>query len=159
MQSFPIRLVYPPQGHFTQPYLALPCIKAWLHKQGWDDVGLVDASIEAYDRFLSREYLERAKRLHPQLMRAAELGQRVERGEAELGDLRALGRLGPAREGMVGEVAREADAGGQHDGLLRPEHVGQLALGGQDVADGHGAGQARRPSSSWMRSRRRAAAS
>ena len=63
MTSFPIRLVYPPQGHFTQPYLALPCIKAWLHEQGFDDVGLVDASIEAYDRFLSPEYLARAKRL------------------------------------------------------------------------------------------------
>jgi len=63
MTNFPIRLVYPPQGHFTQPYLALPCIKSWLHQQGFDDVGLVDASIEAYDRFLGPEYLARAKRL------------------------------------------------------------------------------------------------
>ena len=63
MTNLPIRLVYPPQGHFTQPYLALPCIKAWLHQQGFDDVGLVDASIEAYDRFLSPDYLARAKRL------------------------------------------------------------------------------------------------
>jgi anaerobic magnesium-protoporphyrin IX monomethyl ester cyclase len=53
MKPFPIRLVYPPQGHFTQPYLALPCIKAWLQEQGWSDVGLIDASIEAYDRFLT----------------------------------------------------------------------------------------------------------
>ena len=25
---FPVTLVFPPQGHFTQPYLALPCLKA-----------------------------------------------------------------------------------------------------------------------------------
>lgn len=54
---FKIRLIFPPQGHFTQPYLALPCLKAYLQKNGFSDVGLIDASIEAYDRFLSPEYL------------------------------------------------------------------------------------------------------
>jgi anaerobic magnesium-protoporphyrin IX monomethyl ester cyclase len=61
-----IRLIFPPQGHFTQPYLALPCLKAYLQQHGYADVGLIDASIEAYDRFLSPEYLrfaaERAER-------------------------------------------------------------------------------------------------
>jgi radical SAM superfamily enzyme YgiQ (UPF0313 family) len=56
-ERFPITLVFPPQGHFTQPYLALPCIKAWLVAHGFEDVELVDANIEAYDRFLSSEYL------------------------------------------------------------------------------------------------------
>ncbi len=57
-QGFPISLVFPPQGHFTQPYLALPCLKGWLRAHGFDDVELVDANIEAYDAFLTREYLE-----------------------------------------------------------------------------------------------------
>jgi len=56
-ERFPITLVFPPQGHFTQPYLALPCIQAWLVAHGFEDVELVDANIEAYDRFLSSEYL------------------------------------------------------------------------------------------------------
>ncbi|MBK7643279.1 MAG: radical SAM protein [Planctomycetes bacterium] len=60
-QRFPVTLVFPPQGHFTQPYLALPCIKAYLEANGFDDVELVDANIEAYDRFLSAEYLRHAK--------------------------------------------------------------------------------------------------
>ena len=57
---FPVTLIFPPQGHFTQPYLALPCLKAWLQAGGFPDVDLIDASVEAYDRFLSRDYLERA---------------------------------------------------------------------------------------------------
>jgi len=59
--AFPVSLVFPPQGHFTQPYLALPCLKAWLVASGFPDVELVDASLEAYDRFLSRPYLEEAR--------------------------------------------------------------------------------------------------
>lgn len=55
--SFPIRLVFPPQGHFTQPYLALPCIQAWLETHGFDDVKTIDASVESYDHFLTPEYL------------------------------------------------------------------------------------------------------
>ncbi len=57
---FPVTLLFPPQGHFTQPYLALPCLKAYLGAHGFADVELIDASIEAYDRFLSRPYLEEA---------------------------------------------------------------------------------------------------
>jgi hypothetical protein len=68
-ERFPITLVFPPQGHFTQPYLALPCIQAWLGAHGFDDVELIDANIEAYDAFLSREYLtyaaERARERLP----------------------------------------------------------------------------------------------
>ncbi len=58
-ESFPVSLVFPPQGHFTQPYLALPCLKGWLQAHGFDDVELMDANIEAYDAFLERGYLER----------------------------------------------------------------------------------------------------
>jgi hypothetical protein len=59
-EPFPITLVFPPQGHFTQPYLALPCIKAWLAQHDFADVEVVDANIEAYDRFLSAPSLAAA---------------------------------------------------------------------------------------------------
>ncbi|MEZ6005113.1 MAG: radical SAM protein [Planctomycetota bacterium] len=59
--SFPITLIFPPQGHFTQPYLALPCIKAWLNERGFGDVDMLDLSIEAYDHFLTPEYLTYAR--------------------------------------------------------------------------------------------------
>lgn len=60
-ENFPVSLVFPPQGHFTQPYLALPCLKGWLQAHGFDDVELVDANIEAYDALLERGYLERCR--------------------------------------------------------------------------------------------------
>jgi anaerobic magnesium-protoporphyrin IX monomethyl ester cyclase len=60
--AFRTTLIFPPQGHFTQPYLALPCLKAFLIANGFPDTELIDANVEAYDRFLSAEYLERAAR-------------------------------------------------------------------------------------------------
>ena len=62
MTAFPIQLVFPPQAHFTQPYLALPCIKAWLQQAGFDDVVLDDLAVRSYDRFLSADYLRWAVR-------------------------------------------------------------------------------------------------
>ena len=59
--QFPITLIFPPQGHFTQPYLALPCISAYLKANGFPDVELIDASIDSYDHFLTGEQLERAR--------------------------------------------------------------------------------------------------
>jgi radical SAM superfamily enzyme YgiQ (UPF0313 family) len=53
-------LVFPPQGHFTQPYLALPSLAAYLRAQGFDDVHLMDASIEAYEHFLEPGRLARS---------------------------------------------------------------------------------------------------
>lgn len=58
---FPVSLIFPPQGHFTQPYLALPCIKAWLQEHGFEDVQVHDVSVDAYDHFLTPEYLTYAK--------------------------------------------------------------------------------------------------
>ena len=55
-----VALVFPPQGHFTQPYLSLPSLAAWLRQNGVQDVELIDANIEAYDWILSRERLERS---------------------------------------------------------------------------------------------------
>ena len=55
-----IALVFPPQGHFTQPYLSLPSLSAYLKQNGYEDVHQLDVNIAAYDHFLSRERLERS---------------------------------------------------------------------------------------------------
>jgi radical SAM superfamily enzyme YgiQ (UPF0313 family) len=55
-----VALVFPPQGHFTQPYLSLPSLGAYLTANGVPDVTLIDANIEAYDRFLSTGRLRRS---------------------------------------------------------------------------------------------------
>lgn len=58
---FPVTLAFPPQGHWSQPHLALPCLKAWLEARGFDDVEQLDLSIEAFDHFLTPEVLEDAR--------------------------------------------------------------------------------------------------
>lgn len=55
-----VALVFPPQGHFTQPYLSLPSLAAYLRTHEVGEVHQIDASIEAYDHFLSRERLARS---------------------------------------------------------------------------------------------------
>jgi len=55
-----VALVFPPQGHFTQPYLSLPSLTAYLRANGVPDVWQLDENIAAYDWFLSRERLERS---------------------------------------------------------------------------------------------------
>jgi len=59
--EFPVLLAFPPQGHWTQPHLALPSLLAWLRVHGYDAAQQMDLSVEAFDHFLSRPYLERAK--------------------------------------------------------------------------------------------------
>ena len=60
-----VALIFPPQGHFTQPYLSLPSLTAWLRQNGIEDVEQIDANIDAYDWFLSKERLGRSlERLH-----------------------------------------------------------------------------------------------
>ena len=51
-------LVFPPQWYPSQPYLALPTLKAYLESQG-HEVDQLDFNVESYDLFLSRSYLER----------------------------------------------------------------------------------------------------
>ena len=55
-----VALVFPPQGHFTQPYLSLPSLTAYLRMHGYDEVTQLDENIAAYDWFLSKERLERS---------------------------------------------------------------------------------------------------
>ena len=51
-------LVFPPQWYPSQPYLALPTLKAYLESKG-HEVDQFDFNVESYDLFLSRVYLER----------------------------------------------------------------------------------------------------
>ncbi len=55
-----VLLINPPQAHFTQPLLALPSLAAWLRTNGFPDTVQIDASIESYDAFLSRDRLRRS---------------------------------------------------------------------------------------------------
>jgi len=55
-----VALVFPPQGHFTQPYLSLPSLAAYLRAHRVSEVHQLDESIEAYDYFLSPERLQRS---------------------------------------------------------------------------------------------------
>ena len=50
-------LVFPPQWYPSQPYLALPTLKAYLESKG-HEVDQFDFNVESYDLFLSRNYLE-----------------------------------------------------------------------------------------------------
>jgi radical SAM family protein len=51
-------LIFPPQWFPSQPYLALPTLKAYLENKG-HAVDQFDFNIESYEVFLSREYLTR----------------------------------------------------------------------------------------------------
>ena len=55
-----VLLVFPPQGHPTQPYLALPSLKAWLAQNGFPGATVWDLNLEAYDDLLSGERLSLA---------------------------------------------------------------------------------------------------
>ncbi len=52
-----VLLAFPPQGHPTQPYLALPSLKAWLGQHGFSDCTVWDLNLEAYDDLISGERL------------------------------------------------------------------------------------------------------
>ncbi len=52
-----VLLAFPPQGHPTQPYLALPSLKAWLAQHGFHDCTVWDLNLAAYDELLSGERL------------------------------------------------------------------------------------------------------
>jgi radical SAM superfamily enzyme YgiQ (UPF0313 family) len=55
-----VLLVFPPQGHFTAPYLSLPSLAAYLRSHGVSEVRQMDVNIEAYEHFLSSERLSLA---------------------------------------------------------------------------------------------------
>ena len=53
-------LIFPPQWFPSQPYLALPTLKAYLEHHG-HEVDQFDFNIESYDTFLTRDYLEECR--------------------------------------------------------------------------------------------------
>jgi len=57
-----VALLFPPQWYPSQPYLALPSLKAHLESRG-HEVDQFDLNIECYDVFLSRKYLEHCVRV------------------------------------------------------------------------------------------------
>ena len=103
-QAFPVTLVFPPQGHFTQPYLALPCLKAYLAAHGFDDVEVVDASIEAYERFLSRPYLERAAERVAERLPLAPYGRAARLALSEIEAFRAAAESAVSAPSLVRDV-------------------------------------------------------
>ena len=84
-KDFPVTLAFPPQGHWTQPHLALPCLKAWLHANGYEDVVQMDLSVEAFDHFLTAKSLRRAG----DLVRERLPVERFDADELPLGEMRA----------------------------------------------------------------------
>ena len=100
-----VALVFPPQGHFTQPYLSLPSLAAYLRTHGVGRVELVDASIEAYDHFLSRGRLERSLERIRAGAGLAALEARSELGFSEMERYQTLSEI----ELIGGEVAERID--------------------------------------------------
>ncbi len=52
-----VLLVFPPQGHPTQPHLALPSLKAYLAQRGIPGATVWDLNLDTYDMLLSGERL------------------------------------------------------------------------------------------------------
>jgi len=124
--EFPVLLAFPPQGHWTQPHLAIPSLVAWLRSQGYTSVHQMDLSVEAFDHFLTPSYLERAKakaraRLPLERLQAAEtlpLGEaRAWRAavEAEVSADALIARVEDAKRLVRGQDAASDDARGFWD--------------------------------------------
>ncbi len=54
-------LLFPPQAHFTQPYLALPSLTAYLKANGFPDTHQRDLNLDSLEYFLSKERLALAR--------------------------------------------------------------------------------------------------
>ncbi len=104
MSDFPITLAFPPQGHWTQPHLALPCIAAWLEQEGFANVEQLDLSIEAYDHFLSPEYLTTAKARVQERLPFAGLDEREELPFAELAGWRAAVESEVSADALIARI-------------------------------------------------------
>lgn len=54
-------LIFPPQAHFTQPYLALPSLKAFLRANGFEDTHQWDVNLDSLEHFLAPGRLARSR--------------------------------------------------------------------------------------------------
>jgi radical SAM superfamily enzyme YgiQ (UPF0313 family) len=103
-----VALLFPPQGHFTQPYLSLPSLSAYLRAHG-REVWQLDESIEAYDHFLSRARLERSLARIRAPERLAELEARPELRFSEMERYQTLSEIaliGPEVAASIEEAKR-----------------------------------------------------
>ena len=99
-----VALIFPPQGHFTQPYLSLPSLKAYLNQNGIDDVHQLDVNIAAYDHFLSRDRLARSlERVDPG-RHLAELEGRERLRFSEMERYQALSEMALVGEDVVASI-------------------------------------------------------
>src|SRR5262245_548770 len=103
-QAFPVTLIFPPQGHFTQPYLALPCLKAFLRANGFDDVELIDANIEAYERFLGADYLRHARERVAERLPLERFAGRAQLGFRELATWRAAVESAASADALIERI-------------------------------------------------------
>lgn len=84
-----VALVFPPQGHFTQPYLSLPSLTAHLRAEGVH-VDQLDVNIESYRHFLTPARLRRSL----ERVRAGEgLADLERRSELRFSDMELYQRL------------------------------------------------------------------
>ncbi len=90
-------LVFPPQAHFTQPYLALPSLTAWLKQNGFADTHQWDVNLDSLDYFLSPARLARSQDV-------------VSRRLAEIRDDQPLDLPGMDRFKTLADAALAADS-------------------------------------------------
>ena len=102
--DFPVSLIFPPQGHFTQPYLALPCISAYLKANGFSDVEIIDSSIESYDHFLSGDELTRAMERVKERSPLNSFDQSAPLGFKELDGYRAASESAASAQSLIDRV-------------------------------------------------------
>lgn len=104
--SFPISLAFVPQGHWTQPHLAIPCLKAWLEAKGFDDVKQMDLSVEAFDHFLTPASLTEARDRVQERLGLGQFGT----DQLPLGEMRAWRAAAESAASADALIARVDDA-------------------------------------------------
>lgn len=68
-------LIFPPQAHFTQPYLALPSLTAYLKANGFPDTRQWDMNLDSLEYFLSADRLALARERVRERLRAFDPSQ------------------------------------------------------------------------------------
>lgn len=96
-----VLLINPPQAHFTQPLLALPSLAAYLRSQGYPETTMIDASIEAYDDFLTSARLRRTLERIRASQRLAELDEKPELRFRQMEEYQQLSEIALSGEAIV----------------------------------------------------------
>lgn len=99
-----IALINPPQAHFTQPLLALPSLAAYLKQNGYDNLQLIDASIESYDYFLTPGRLALAVERANAAERLAKLDEKLNLRFTEMEDYQILSDVAVSAESVISSI-------------------------------------------------------